>query len=148
MRKPPGMFGASEQADTHTTTHTKLLVEYSPGKPLEAKLSSEFVFNICSESSNQGASVKTLLQVYCCRLLTIQKVMATIIEKQQLSTSGRNGGIGNERMASSRWEASIRPAHERRFRGHLGTDSVRYKLPPLCAPGAPSPVSREASLEL
>ena len=69
------MFGACEQADTHTTTHTKLLVEYSSEKHLEAKLSNEFVFNICSESSNQGASVKKHLQICCCRLLTIQKAI-------------------------------------------------------------------------
>ena len=72
----------------------------------------------------------------------------TTIEYQQLSTSAGNKGIGNERMALSRREASIRPAHERRFRGHLGTDSVRYKLPQLCVPGTPSPVSREASRDL
>ena len=38
-------------------------------------------------------------------------------------------------------------AHARRFRDHLGTDSVRSKLPP-CVPVSPSPVSREASRDL
>ena len=33
------------------------------------------MFNICSESSNQGASVKKHLQICCCRLLTIQKAI-------------------------------------------------------------------------
>ena len=36
----------------------------------------------------------------------------------------------------------------RRFRDHSGTDSVRRKLPPLCVPVSPSPVSREASRDL
>ena len=54
----------------------------------------------------------------------------------------------HERMTLSRREASIRPAHARRVRDHLGTDSVRSKLPPLCAPVSPSPVSREASRDL
>ena len=58
LRKLPGMFGSSEETDTHTTTHTKPHVEYPSGKPLEAKISNEFGFNICSGSSNQGASVK------------------------------------------------------------------------------------------
>ena len=48
-------------------------------------------------------------------------------------------------MALSRREASIRPAHARRFRDHLGTDTVRSKLPPLCVPMSPSLVSREAN---
>ena len=48
-------------------------------------------------------------------------------------------------MALSRWEASLRPAHARRFRDHLGTDLVRSNLPPLCVPVSASPVSREAS---
>ena len=47
------------------------------------------------------------------------------------------------RMALSRREASIRPAHARRFRDHLDTDSVRSKLPPLCMLVSPSPVSRD-----
>ena len=54
----------------------------------------------------------------------------------------------HERMALSRREASIRPAHARRFRDHLGTDTVRSKLPPLCVPVSPSPVSREISRDL
>ena len=49
-------------------------------------------------------------------------------------------------MALSRWEeASLKPAHARRFRDHLGNDSVRSKLPPLSVPVTPSPASREAS---
>ena len=51
----------------------------------------------------------------------------------------------DELTALSRREASTRSAHARRFRDHLGTDSVRSKLPPLCVPVSPSPVSREAS---
>ena len=70
----------------------------------------------------------------------------TIVKNRKLSFSGRAGGI--ELMALSRWVASFRPAHARRFRDHLGTDSARSKLPPLCVPVSPSPVSREASLDL
>ena len=51
-------------------------------------------------------------------------------------------------MALSRLEASLRPAHARRFRDLLGTDPVRSKLPPLCVPVSPSPVSLEASRDL
>ena len=41
------------------------------------------------------------------------------------------------------WRASAR-----RSRDHLGTDSVRSKLPPSYVPVGPSPVSREASRDL
>ena len=52
-------------------------------------------------------------------------------------------------MALSRWEeASLKPAHARRFRDHLGNDSVRSKLPPLCVPVSPSPVPLKASRDL
>ena len=51
-------------------------------------------------------------------------------------------------MALSRREASIRPAHARRFRDHLGTDSVRSKLPALFVPASLLPDSREASRDL
>ena len=97
LRKSPGMFGASEQADTHTTTHTKPHVEYPSGKPLEAKISSEFVFNICSESSNQGASVRKLLKIFCCRLLTIQKAI------QQYNINSYQLRQGTERSGTNAW---------------------------------------------
>ena len=64
------------------------------------------------------------------------------MKNRKLSFSGRNGGI--ERMALSCGEASFKPAHARRLRDHLVTDSVQSKLPPLCVSVSPSPVSREA----
>ena len=48
-------------------------------------------------------------------------------------------------VALSRREASLRPARAQRSRDHVGTVSVRSKLPPLYVPVTPSPVSREAS---
>ena len=54
----------------------------------------------------------------------------------------------HERTALSRREASLRPARARCSRDHLGTDSVRSKLPPLYVPVSPSPVSHEASRDL
>ena len=73
-----------------------------------------------------------------------------IIESYQLREGTEASGRSrlHERMAMSRREASIRPPHARRFRVHLGNDSVRSKLPPLCVPVSPSPVSREASRDL
>ena len=53
----------------------------------------------------------------------------------------------HKRTALFRREASIRPARARRFRDHLGPDSVRSKLI-LRVPVSPSPVSREASRDL
>ena len=97
LRKPPRRLGASEQADTHTTTHTKPHAEYPSRKPLEAKISNEFGFNICSESSSQGASVKKLLQIYCCRLLTIQKAI------QQQNINSYQLRQGTEASGTSAW---------------------------------------------
>ena len=51
-------------------------------------------------------------------------------------------------MALSRREASLRPARARHSRDHMGTDSVRSKLPTLYVPMSPSPLSREASRDL
>ena len=42
----------------------------------------------------------------------------------------------------------LSPIRARHVRDHLGTDSVRFKLPPLCVPVSPSRVSREASRDL
>ena len=71
---------------------------------------------------------------------------------RKVSTSGGNEASGrlrlHERKALSRREALFRPARARHFRDNLGTDSVRYKLPPPCVPVSPSPVSREASRDL
>ena len=43
---------------------------------------------------------------------------------------------------------SLWPARARHIRDYLGTDSVRSKILPLYVPVSPSPVSREASLDL
>ena len=54
----------------------------------------------------------------------------------------------HERTDLSRGEASLRPARALRSRDHLGTYSIRSKLPPPYVPMSPSPVSREASRDL
>ena len=54
----------------------------------------------------------------------------------------------DERTSLSRRGASLRPACARRSRDHFGTDSVRFKLPPLYVPVSRSPVWRIASRDL
>ena len=55
----------------------------------------------------------------------------------------------DERTASSRPRAPVRPGSARRSRDHFATDSVRSKLPPpLYVPVSPSPIPREASRDL
>ena len=51
-------------------------------------------------------------------------------------------------MVLSRREASLRPARARRSRDYFGTVSIRSNLSPLYVPVSPSPVSREACLDL
>ena len=54
----------------------------------------------------------------------------------------------DKRKALSRPGVFLRPGRARCYRDHFGTDSVRSKFPPLYVPVSPSPVSREASLDL
>ena len=58
-------------------------------------------------------------------------------KNRKLATSGGNGGIG--KVKTPRAHRFVPPrgfsqARAWRSRGHLGTDSVRSKLPPLCVP--------------
>ena len=110
--------------------------------------SSDIIFNFLSislpklrikEPASQSLNNTTVVD---CR----QDKSHAIIKNRTLSFSAGNGGI--ERMALSRREASLRPAGARRSRGLFGTVWVRSKLPPLCVPVSPSPVSREASHDL
>ena len=79
-------------------------------------------------------------------------------KNQKLSTSGGNAGIVKVKVQRVHGFVPSRGFHQActrtalacagRFCVHLGTDSVRSKIPPLCVPVSPSPVSCEAGRDL